>query len=465
MRKARQMIGWGLFLAAVFVALGQGEEKQAPPEGGRPKDFVLPAKEDFELENGLRATLVSYGQVPKAMVGLVVRSGNLNEPENEAWLANLTMIYLREGTLGRNAKEIAAAAALMGGSVNTGAGNDTSGISGDVLSEFAPEFIRLVADIAQNPLFPGAELERLKNDQLRRLSLQLAQPETLALAKFRKMIYGDHPYGRILTSAETIKGFTIEKIRSFYEENFGAARSHLYVVGRFDARAVKQAIRDAFGGWKRGPDPAIRPPKTETQRSLVIVDRPGSQQSTLYVGLPVIDPSHKDGLALQVVNFLLGGGGFLSRITANIRENKGYTYSPYSTISSRYRDAYWVQVASVGNAVTAPAIKEILYEIDRLRNEPPTEKELNEIQTFMSGTFVMSNSAREGIISILSFQDLHGLGPDYLTTYVQKVRALTPPDIQRVAQEYLKPEKMIIIVVGEKKEIADSLKGFAPLGD
>ena len=135
------------------------------------------------------------------------------------------------------------------------------------------------------------------------------------------------------------------------------------------------------------------------------------------------------------------------------------------TISSRYRDAYWVQVASVGNAVTAPAIKEILYEIDRLRNEPPTEKELNEIQTFMSGTFVMSNSAREGIVSILSFQDLHGLGPDYLTTYVQKVRALTPQDIQRVAQEYLKPEKMIIVVVGEKKEIADTLKGFAPLGN
>ncbi|MDH4270670.1 MAG: insulinase family protein [Candidatus Aminicenantes bacterium] len=463
MRKIQQMIGWGFILATAFIALSTAGEKQVPPEGGKPKDFVLPAKEDSELANGLRVTLVSYGQVPKAMVGLMIRTGNLNEPENEAWLANMTAKIMKEGTLSRSAKEIAAAAARMGGGINIGAGSDTSGISGDVLSEFAPEFIRLVADIAQNPLFPESELERLKNDLLRTLSIQSSQPETLALAKFRKAIYGDHPYGRILTTAETVKGFTMEKIRSYYEENFGAARSHIYVVGRFDAQAVRQAIRDAFGGWKRGPAPAIVPAKTDTRRSVAIVDRPGSQQSTLYVGLPVIDPSHKDSRALEVMNSLLGGGGFLSRITMNIREQKGYTYSPYSTVSSRYRDAYWVQVASVGNAVTAPALKEILGEIDRLRNEPPAEKELKDIQNFMSGTFVMTNSSRAGILNILSNQDLHGLSPDYLSTYVQTIHALTPQDVQRAAQEYLKPDKMIIVVVGEKKEIADSLKAFGPV--
>lgn len=463
MRKIMPLTGRGCILAAVFIALSAGAERQAPPEGGKPKDFILPAKEDFELANGLRATLVSYGQVPKAMVGLMVRTGNLNEPENEVWLANVAARFMREGTVGRSAKEIAAAAARMGGGVNSGAGSDTSGINGDVLSEFAPEFIRLVADIAQNPLFPETELGRLKNDQLRTLSIQLSQPETLALAKFRKTIYGDHPYGRLLSTAETIKGFTMDKIRSYYEANFGAVRSHLYVVGRFDAKAVKRAIRDAFGGWKRGPAPAILPAKTDTRRSVAVVDRPGSQQSTLYVGLPVVDPSHTDSLALEVVNFLLGGGSFLSRITANIRENKGYTYSPYSTISTRYRDAYWVQVASVGNTVTAPALKEILYEIDRLREEPPADKELKDIQNFMSGTFVMTNSSRAGILNILSNQDLHGLGPDYLSTYVQKIHALTPKDIQRAAREYLKPDKMIIVVVGEKREIADSLKGFGPV--
>lgn len=462
MRKIKQGIGWGFVLATVLAAFSSGGDKELPPAGGKPKDFVLPAREEFELENGLRATLVPYGQVPKAMVGLMVRSGSLNESENEVWLANMTAKMMKEGTLGRSALEIAAAAARMGGNVNIGAGNDVSGISGDVLSEFAPEFIRLVGDIARSPLFPEKELERLKNDLLRTLSIQTSQSQTLALARFLAAIFGPHPYGRVLSTPATIKGFTIEKIRSYYETNFGAARSHLYVVGRFEAPAVKQAIRDAFGGWRRGPDPLTLPVKTETRRSVAIVDRPGSQQSSIYIGLPVIDPSHPDSLALKAADSVLGGGGFLARITNNIREKKGYTYSPYSDVSSRYRCAYWFQFASVGNAVTAPALKEILYEIDRLRAEPPAEKELEDIQNYLSGTFVLTNSSRSGILNLLSLIDLHGLGPDYLSTYVQKIHALTPTDIQRVVRDYLRPDKMIIVVVGEKKEIADSLREFGP---
>jgi zinc protease len=463
MKKTLKIIGWGLILLSVYAGPALSGEKQLPPEGETPKDFGLPAKEDFQLGNGLRATLVSYGQIPKVTVRLAVRSGNLNEPENEVWLADMTSTMMKEGTKSRTSAEMNAAAARMGGGVFAGVGMDQSVIGGDVLSEFGPDFIRLVADIAQNPLFPEAELKRLKNDFLRKLSIQLSQPRTLALAKFRKAIYDGHPYGRILSTAEIIQGFTVEKIRAFYDANFGAARSHIYVVGQFDVKAVKKAIRSSFGGWKRGPAPMILPAKTDTRRSIIIVDRPGSQQSTMYIGLPVPDPSHKDSLALGAMNAILGGSGFLSRITANIREKKGYTYSPSSALSWQYRDAYWYQFASVGNAVTAPALKEILYEIDRLRQEPPSEEELKNIQNFMCGTFVLSNSSREGIIAVLSFQDFHSLAPDYLTTHVKKIQALTPKDIQRVAQDYLKPEKLIMVIVGDKKQIADSLKEFGPI--
>jgi predicted Zn-dependent peptidase len=184
----------------------------------------------------------------------------------------------------------------------------------------------------------------------------------------------------------------------------------------------------------------------------------------MYIGLPVPDPSHKDNLALGAMNAILGGGSFLSRITANIREQKGYTYSPFSALSPQYRDAYWFQFASVGNAVTAPALKEILYEIDRLRAEAPPENELKDIQSFMIGSFIRTNSTRQGIIGLLSFQDFHGL-PDYMTTYVKKIRALKPEDIQKAAQDYLKPEKLVIVIVGDKKQIADSLKEYGPLVD
>jgi predicted Zn-dependent peptidase len=286
----------------------------------------------------------------------------------------------------------------------------------------------------------------------------------LGAARFRKAIYGDHPYGRVLSTAETIPGFTLEKVRAFFGANFGAVRSHIYIIGQFDSKAVKEAIRNSFGGWKPGPAPLIIPTKTDTRRSVYIVDRPGSQQSTMYIGLPVPDPSHKDNLALGAMNAILGGGSFLSRITANIREQKGYTYSPFSALSPQYRDAYWFQFASVGNAVTAPALKEILYEIDRLRAEAPPENELKDIQSFMIGSFIRTNSTRQGIIGLLSFQDFHGL-PDYMTTYVKKIRALKPEDIQKAAQDYLKPEKLVIVIVGDKKQIADSLKEYGPLVD
>jgi predicted Zn-dependent peptidase len=354
--------GVGLVFLVVLTAGGQ---KQLPPEGGSLKEFSRPATEFFELANGFSATLVSYGIFPKVAVQLVTRSGNLNEPANEVWLADLTAKLMKEGTKSRKAEDIAAATARMGGEITISAGMDLSFIGGDVLSEFGPELVRLIADIVQKPLFPETEIARLKNDLLRRLSIQMSQPQTLARAKFHKILYRDHPYGQVLSTPEIIQSFTAAKVRAFFKENFGAARSRLYVVGRFDAGEMKKTIRQAFGDWERGLRPLTYPATPESHRAVYFIDRPGSQQSTLYLGLPVIDPSHKDYLALQLTNILLGGI-FTSRITSNIREDKGYTYTPYSLISAQFRDAYWCQFASVGNKVTAPALKEIFNE-----NHPP----------------------------------------------------------------------------------------------
>jgi predicted Zn-dependent peptidase len=154
------------------------------------------------------------------------------------------------------------------------------------------------------------------------------------------------------------------------------------------------------------------------------------------------------------------GGSFASRITSNIREQKGYTYSPYSSVSSRYRDAYWAEIADVTTKVTGPSIKEIFYEIDRLRKEPPTAEELQGIKNYMAGIFVLQNSSRSGVINQLAFLDLHGLGDDYLTNYVQKVFAVTPADVQRIAQTYLTPDKMTLVVVGDKSIVAEQLAAF-----
>src|SRR5437764_1762295 len=223
-----------------------------------------------------------------------------------------------------------------------------------------------------------------------------------------------------------IQGYTIAEVQKFYKDNFGAARTHVYVAGKFDAPAVKKAITEAFSQWPHGPDPLIDIPKPVTKREVSLIDRPGAVQSTLYIGLPTIDPSNPDYIPLQVMNAILGGS-FGSRITSNIREQKGYTYSPSSQVSPRYRDAYWVQVADVTAQYTGASIKEILYEIDRLQKEPPSSAELEGIKNYLAGVFVLRNSSPGGLINQLEYVDLHKLGDDYLDKYVQNIYAVSAP--------------------------------------
>jgi predicted Zn-dependent peptidase len=162
------------------------------------------------------------------------------------------------------------------------------------------------------------------------------------------------------------------------------------------------------------------------------------------------------------MNSLLGGS-FGSRITSNIREQKGYTYSPNSAVSSRLGAASWTEMADVTTNVTGASIKEILFEIDRLRDEPPSADELRGIQNFLAGTFVLRNSARPGIAAQLAFLDLYGLSEDYLRNYVQRVYALTPADIQRIARTYIDPSKLAIVVVGDRAQVAEQLKPYGEI--
>jgi predicted Zn-dependent peptidase len=261
-----------------------------------------------------------------------------------------------------------------------------------------------------------------------------------------------------------IQGYTIDDVQKFYQNNFGAARTHVYVSGKFDAAAVRRAITDSFSSWPHGPDPAIDIPNPVSRRDLRLIDRPGAVQSTLFIGLPTIDPSNADFIPLQVMNAILGGS-FGSRITSNIREQKGYTYSPYSQVSARYRDAYWVQIADVTAKFTGASIKEILAEIGRLQKEPPTDKEVEGIKNYLSGVFVLRNSTRDGLVNQLEYVDLHKLGDDYLNTYVQKIYAVTPQQVQQMAQKYVNTEKLTMVVVGDKQTVAEQVAPYQGSGN
>jgi predicted Zn-dependent peptidase len=446
----------GLAASAAFA------QKQSPPPVGAPKDFRVPSPTKLTLDNGLKVTLVPYGTVPKVTVHLAVVGGNAAETVSEIWLADLTGDWMREGTTTRTGAQISQDAARMGGSLEVGVGPNLTRITGNALSEFGPEMVRLLAEVTEDPSFPETELARLKADMGRELAINTTRPQQIALERFRGVMYPNHRYGHVFPTPEMVQGFTAAQVRAFYSANFGAARSHLYVAGTFDAAAMEAAIRQAFGRWKAGTPAHIAPPSPQTKRAIYLVDRPGAVQSTIVLGVPVVDPTNPDWVALQVMNTLLGGY-FSSRITSNIREAKGYTYSPFSQVAVSYRNAYWAQNADVTTNVTGPSLKEIFSEIDRLQREPPGAEELRAVQNYMAGVFVLQNSSRQGIIGQLEFVDLHGLPENYLTEFVRRVYAVTPQAVSESTRKYVQDEKATIVVVGDKKVIEEQVKPYGTI--
>lgn len=442
-----------------LAPVASAQERETPPAPGTPRNFTLPPKHSFTLPNGLQVTLIQYGEVPKATVELMVRAGNVAQGANEVWLANITGDYLREGTTTRSAAQIAEETARMGGALFVQVQSDQTDIGGDILGEHTPAFVRLLADVVLNPAFPESELPRIRATRLRSLSIARSEPQQLANEKFREVVFGDHPYGRVFPSEAMVEGYTVEQFRQFHQQHYGAGRSHLYVAGRFDPAAVEAAIREAFAGWERGTAPSPPNATARTERAVHLINRPAAVQSTIYLGMPVVDPSSPEYQALRVTNALLGGS-FNSRITSNIREDKGYTYSPFSQLGLFPRTAFWVQTADVTTDVTGASLREIFREIDSLRASAPPVEELRGIQNYLAGIFVLQNSTRAGIINQLQFAELHGLSGDYLDTVVSRVMAVTPADVQRIARTYFDPARIVIVVVGDEQQIAEQVAPY-----
>lgn len=452
-----------LTLIGAVTVLAQ-PEKERPPDGGAPRDFNLPTTETSKLSNDLTVTLIPYGTVPKSSIQLVVRVGNIDETADQLWLADLVGEFLKEGTASLNGADLARKAAGMGGELYVAVGTDQTTIGLSVLSEFTPQAVSLLAEIMASPAFPESELDRLKRNMARDISIQKTPPQAIALERFRKVLYGDQRYGTLFPTDEMLAGYGLESVKSFFSAHFGPAAATLYVAGVYDKEEVQKAVTAGFEKWTSSVAEGGSEQEGKVNKGVFMVDRPGAAQSSLIIGLPVVDPSHPDYLALSVTNALLGGS-FGSRITSNIRENKGYTYSPYSSVASRLGDAYWAQNADVSTAVTGAAIKEILFEIDRLANEPPSVEELKSIQNYLAGIFVLQNSSRGGIIGITAFVRLHGLAEDYLSTYVEKVHAVTPERVSELVRKYIRGNDLSIVVVGDKATVAKQLEPFGKVSE
>ncbi len=450
----------GIVLAFTLAAPAL-HARELPPEGGPARDFNFPAIERLTLENGLQVTLVPFGKIPKAIVRVNVRTGNLNEGDN-VWLADLTTELMKEGTVLRSSELIARQTARMGGRLSIATGLDQTFLGLSVLSEFTSDAIGLAAEALRQPAFPASEFERLRASLQRNRTLTLSQPSAIASSAFIELIYPEHPYGRAYPGEKQLASYTLEQVKTYYRENFGAQRSHVMVAGQFDRDDVLATIRREFGDWQRGPAVLSLPPSTSRGLRLKLIDRPGSPQSTVIMGLPVIDVSSSEYRAFGQMQTLLGGS-LSSRITANLREDKGYTYSPRSRVSTSYRTAYWTQSADITSEHTGDALNEIFAEIRRIQNEAPSATEVQRTQNYQTGTFVLSHATPAGLLGRISYMNLHDLPDDYLDGYLSHINAITPRQHQEMAKKHLLTDQMTVVIVGDLETVVPQLENVPAL--
>src|SRR5687767_783825 len=290
-----------------MVAISTFAQKETPPAGGQPKPFVFPKADTYTLANGMKVTLVRYGAVPKVAMQAIVRAGTLNEKAEQRWISDVVATMLKEGTTKRTAEQIAKETAEMGGSLFTAASNDKTTIGGEALSEFDARFLELLGDVLMNPKFAASDFEKVRANKLREIAVARAQAGTQAWEKFREIVFPGHAYSAVMATEPLVQSYKLEDVRGYYTDQYGAARTHLYIVGQFDDARLRSTIEKVFGGWKKGPAPIRNVPTIGGRRSLTTIDRPGAPQSTIYMGVPAVSPSDPDFIKFTVMYSILGG--------------------------------------------------------------------------------------------------------------------------------------------------------------
>src|SRR2546421_9412763 len=366
----------------------------------------------------------------------------------------MTAIVARTGTIKRVSRQIEEDLRRIGADLSSNAGADTSSISCSGLSELPEPLLGLVSELAREAAFPPAEFERERRQKLEEVKMQRTQPEFLASERLRKVLFGAHPYAQVSPTEAQVAAYKREDLQGVYHEFYTPENALLLLVGDFDSNEMLKAAERVFGKWTgKKPETIAAPdPANPRGRRVYLVHLPGAVQTQILAGCHAITRKHPDWVKLGLTNSLYGGA-FNSRLVMNIREDKGYTYSPRSSVNALRQHGYFSVSAAVRNDVVAASLTEIFYEMDNLRSVPVPTAELADAQNYLSGIFSMGLATQDGFLSQLSTVALNELPDDHIETYRQKVRALRPEDLLATARKYLNSANMQIVVVGDRAEI------------
>jgi zinc protease len=449
------------------VAAQQPEGQALPPPPvpvGPPPQLVLPRTQSFTISNGLPVRLLEIHALPVVQVDLVLLSGAASESLDRAGVADLTADLLDEGTETRDALEIAERLEVLGAQLATGAGWDASFVTLHVAPARLDSALTIMADVVLHPSFPDRELARKRTERLTAFLQARDVPAVLASTALAAALYPQaHRYHlRTGGTAATVGRLSRDDLLGFYRQVYSPSNAALVVAGDVTAESLRPALEAAFGSW-RGPivQRASLPPAPQVEKTrVVLVDRPGSEQSEIRVARVGPPRTTEDYVRLEVLDTLLGGS-FTSRLNANLRETHGYTYGAGSVVDWRLGPGPVLAGAAVHSAVTDSSVAEFLKELGRIRDEPPTSEETERAERYVALSLPAEFETTRDVAERVAEQVVYDLPDDFYDTFVRRVLEVTPEQIQETARRYLDPDASLIVVVGDAANVA---AGLARLG-
>ncbi|HEY3580579.1 MAG TPA: pitrilysin family protein [Pyrinomonadaceae bacterium] len=451
-----------IVITLVLITAPASAQQKTPPSPGPARPLNLPKITEKKLANGLTVVLAPLPNVPKVTALLTFRSATTaSDREAHPGIAQIAASVANEGTDTRTSKQIKEELRSIGGSLGLGSDADSTTMNASSLSEFSARLFDLMSDVAQHPSFPETEVKLAQENTIQQIRAGRADPGFLVNERFQKAVFGNHPYGFVVPDEKSINALTPADLRGFVSKYYIPNAAHLVVVGDIDVDKTFAEIEKAFGSWKSGtvpPDDNPAVPKRD-KRQIYFVNRPGSIQSAIYIGNTSIPRKDKDYFAIRTANIIYGGS-FYSRLTRNIREGKGYTYSPFSSANTQAKTGSFLAGAFVRNEVTGPTLLEIFYELDRMRVLPVTDEELNAAKEYSTGNFSVELASQQGLAGRIATIYTYDLDKNFINDFRPKIETLTAADIQHVAAKYFDTYHAAVVIVGDWEKVKEQVEPF-----
>ncbi|THV42115.1 M16 family metallopeptidase [Glycomyces buryatensis] len=412
----------------------------------------LPTPIRQSLPNGLQVNLVRRPGVPLAEIRLSIPAAHA-----DLAAADLLASALFSGTENASMTEIAQRLQTVGGALGAGSDPDRIAVSGNSLATGLPELLGILGELLTAADYPDGPLEVERSRMIDSLSVAEQQPDFLVSRALDARLWGDHPYGHQQPGADEVAAVTRQAVQALHASRIHPAGARLVIVGDIDPDAAWAAVEKYLSAWNGAGEPRTMESLPDLRPGpIVLVDRPDSVQSALRVAYPAIDRSHPDNAAQHLAN-LIYGGYFTSRLVMNLRESKGYGYSPRSHVDHNPAGSFQLTAVDVATEVTAPALAELYAELRGMADNPPSQDELDLARRYALGSIKLATATQSGVANYISALAAAGLPLSWLAEHSERLRSVTPEDIKRVAGERMSPERAVTVILGDGAEIRDSL--------